>query len=124
MEVKLCDNEGMVSHEKVFPKNPFNRELTYMEQFNNLRRLGRHGPYEGDPFACTGSAHLGAEHIRCTNDAVHLHGVSSDCTHLFTHAHLVVVCPLCRAGTFVACEHVLSRQRAALRLQETLDAGQ
>lgn len=68
LEARLCDDDGMVSHERT-PPNAFDAELTYMKQLNNLRAVSGHGPYEGEPFHCTGSAHLAHEHIRCTSPA-------------------------------------------------------
>lgn len=76
MEVRLCDDNGMVSDERVEPGSPgtvFDPDLTYRKLLNNLR--ARNGsadtrkPYEGEPFACTGSAHAAGEHVRCTSPA-------------------------------------------------------
>lgn len=74
MEVRLCDDAGMVSKKPVDPPNAFDPELTYLKQLNNLRfrthgmRGGRADPVT-EPFACTGSAHQAGEHIRCTSPA-------------------------------------------------------
>jgi hypothetical protein len=61
-EQRLCDDGGMVSAE------PTDRVLTYLDRLNDLRALtGLPRVTEG--FACTGSAHLAGEHIRCTSPA-------------------------------------------------------
>lgn len=76
MEARLCDDDGMVSDERVAPGSPgtaFDPDLTYRKLLNNLR--ARNGnpdarkPYEGEPFPCTGSAHVAGEHVRCTSSA-------------------------------------------------------
>ncbi len=67
MEARLCDDAGMVSDVPVEPDNPFDSELTYLKQLNNLRGHTGLPPYDGEPFRCTGSAHLAREHIRCTS---------------------------------------------------------
>lgn len=73
LETRLCDDKGRVSHEAVTPTNPLAPGLTYIQQLNNLRSRTPHAkPYEGEPFACTGSAHLAGCHIRCTSPA-HAH---------------------------------------------------
>lgn len=76
MELRLCDDRGLVSDKPVEPGSPgtaFDPALTYRKLLNNLRaRNGNpdaRGPYEGEPFQCTGSAHLAGEHIRCTSPA-------------------------------------------------------
>lgn len=66
-EHRLCDDRGYVSDEPVQEPNPFDPDLTYRKQLNNLRGHTGLPPYEGAPFPCTGSAHLAREHIRCTN---------------------------------------------------------
>jgi hypothetical protein len=66
-EARLCDDAGMVSDTPVEPGNPFDPELTYRKQLNNLRAHTGLSPHEGPAFRCTGSAHLAREHIRCTN---------------------------------------------------------
>lgn len=76
MELRLCDDAGLVSDKRVEPGTPgttFDPDLTYVKLLNNLRaRNGnpdaRH-PYDGEPFLCTGSGHLAGEHIRCTSPA-------------------------------------------------------
>lgn len=72
MEVRLCDDEGLVSNERVAPGSPgtiLDPELTYLKLLNNLRGHGGHEPFDGSPFPCTGSAHLAGQHIRCTSPA-------------------------------------------------------
>lgn len=64
-EHRLCDDEGMVSAEP--HAGPF--EGTYLDFLNHLRGMSGHALYEGEAFACTGSAHLAWEHIRCTGPA-------------------------------------------------------
>jgi hypothetical protein len=69
-EALLCDDAGLVSTERVAPGAPgttFDPELTYLKLLNNLRAHTGLPPYEGEPFRCTGSAHLAGEHMRCTN---------------------------------------------------------
>jgi hypothetical protein len=66
---QLCDEDGIVSHKPVAEPNVFDADLTYYKQLNNLRRHSGFEPYEGEPFTCTGSAHLAGEHIRCTSIA-------------------------------------------------------
>jgi hypothetical protein len=56
MDMRLCDDEGMVDGE-------------YVVALNRLRSLSHLDPFKGAPFACTGSAHLAGEHIRCTSPA-------------------------------------------------------
>lgn len=65
-EWRLCDDEGMVSHNR-HPTDDDVEGATYIETLNFLRPAD--APYTGDPFACTGSAHLSGEHIRCTSPA-------------------------------------------------------
>jgi hypothetical protein len=76
MEVRLCDDTGLVSNERVEPDSPgtaFDPDLTYLKLLNNLRahnaNLDARKPYDGEPFVCTGSAHLAGQHIRCTSPA-------------------------------------------------------
>lgn len=78
MEVRLCDDNGMVSDERVEPGAPgtvFDPELTYLKLLNNLRaqtaRLRGDGRFDPttEPFPCTGSAHQAGEHIKCTSPA-------------------------------------------------------
>jgi hypothetical protein len=53
MEMRLCDDYGQ----------------TDLEKLNRLRYLSKYPAYTGLPFACTGSAHLAGEHVRCTSPA-------------------------------------------------------
>jgi hypothetical protein len=69
-EARLCDDNGMVSDEHVAAGAPgtiLDPELTYRRLLNNLRGHTGLPAWTGEPFACTGSAHLAREHIRCTN---------------------------------------------------------
>lgn len=69
MELRLCDDEGMVSHETAPDCVP---TKSYLDKLNMLRRhtkpFDEHRPVD-EPFPCTGSAHLAGEHIRCTSPA-------------------------------------------------------
>ena len=67
--MRLCDAAGMISHEPVDPPNPLAPGLTYCAQHNNLRGVTGHEPWTGEPFACTGHAHLAHMHILCTSPA-------------------------------------------------------
>lgn len=76
LELRLCDDAGMVSDEPVEPGSPgtlVSPDLTYRKLLNNMRARNNNPdarrPYEGAPFPCTGSAHLAGEHIRCTSPA-------------------------------------------------------
>lgn len=70
MEARLCDDQGLVSHEPVRCPDMLRPEWTYLRQLNHLRaRTPNAAPYEGEPFACTGSTHLAGEHIRCVSPA-------------------------------------------------------
>lgn len=51
MEMCLCDDHGYAD----------------LDLLDWMRALGGHPVYAGDPFPCTGSAHLGGQHVRCTN---------------------------------------------------------
>lgn len=69
-EARLCDDAGLVSDQRVTPGSPgtlLDPDLTYRQLLNNLRGHTGLPPYEGQPFRCTGSAHLAGEHFRCTN---------------------------------------------------------
>lgn len=69
MGQRLCDDSGMVSHEKV-PNLPTGYEPTYLEQFNFVRcHAGYRDKPQTEPFSCTGSMHAGREHILCTSPA-------------------------------------------------------
>lgn len=69
LEMRLCDDDGMVSRAQT---EHGVTGLTYLDVLNNLRAhtspQGEHKRIE-EPFACTGSAHLAGEHIRCTSPA-------------------------------------------------------
>jgi hypothetical protein len=67
MEMRLCDDAGMVSHERHPSESNPEGGATYLEMLNYLKPPDRQ--YHGDPFECTGSAHLGGKHIRCTSPA-------------------------------------------------------
>jgi hypothetical protein len=76
IEIRLCDDNGLVSDEKVEPGSPgtiFDPELTYRKLLNNLRARNSdpdaRAPYTDEPFVCTGSAHLAGQVFRCTNPA-------------------------------------------------------
>lgn len=80
MELRLCDDHGMVSHERAelpddrAPGVSVPAPESYLDRLNRLRALSLDGgekPYETitEPFACTGHAHLAGEHIRCTSPA-------------------------------------------------------
>jgi len=66
--VRLCDDDGMVSDQPV-DRVPFpgDEGLTYRGLLNNLRAHTGLPPYEGEPFRCTGSAHLAGMLIWCTS---------------------------------------------------------
>lgn len=67
MELRLCDDEGMVSHERQDGHDGPGTGATYIETLNFLKPVD--GQYTGEPFQCTGSAHLGGKHVRCTSPA-------------------------------------------------------
>ena len=71
MATRMCDDDGMVSATVATDMqglaNPELQRLTYLDKVNNMRRHTGLRPVE--PFACTGSAHLAGEHIRCTSPA-------------------------------------------------------
>lgn len=68
---RLCDDEGLVSHELVPERQAIHPGLTYYMMLNNLRARSSPPlpPFDGEPFVCTGSAHLAGEHICCTSPA-------------------------------------------------------
>lgn len=71
-DIRLCDDEGMVSDEPVKPGSPgtlLDPTLTYRGVLNNLRAHTGLAPYIGDWFVCTGSAHLAGIEFRCTSPA-------------------------------------------------------
>lgn len=77
MRLRMCDDEGMVSHDIVEGANlSASPTLTYLRLFNNLHGQTRSGNPTWEPFHCTGSAHLAGEHILCTSPA-HQIGVTS-----------------------------------------------
>lgn len=53
-EARLCDDEGMVEDE-------------FLDLYRRLATLDPERKVWDKPFVCTGSAHLGGEHIRCTS---------------------------------------------------------
>lgn len=67
--VRLCDDDGLVSDERVTPPNAFDTDLTYLRQLNNLRSYTGLAEYAGPTISCTGSVHLAGMHIRCTSPA-------------------------------------------------------
>ena len=70
--MRLCDDDGMVSDRRIPSLAGVSAERTFLDRLNNLRRntlpYGDHRPVT-EPFACTGSAHLAGEHIRCLSPA-------------------------------------------------------
>lgn len=65
MSLRLCDDHGMVNEQPI-PDGPAG--YTYRGRHNHL--AGMAGlPLVTEDFACTGSAHLAHEHIRCTSPA-------------------------------------------------------
>lgn len=70
-ETRLCDDQGMVSHEvavHVLGAAP----ISYLDAHNNMSAYHAYGSYPPlvtEPFFCTGSAHFGGMHIRCTSPA-------------------------------------------------------
>lgn len=77
MEMRMCDDDGMVSHTPIEEKRDISLldpKLTYLDRLNWLRNLtlrsqGEENDTIEEPFACTGHAHLAGEHIRCTSKA-------------------------------------------------------
>lgn len=69
VDMRLCDDDGMVSHQL---RSDRTRPQTYLEVLNMLRAhtkpFGEHKPVQ-EPFPCTGSAHLAGYHLRCTSPA-------------------------------------------------------
>lgn len=81
-EARLCDDDGVVSDNPVTPGAPgtaVSPGLTYRQLLNNLRRHKGMEPYTGEPFRCTGSAHLAGEHFRCTSPAHGWRPVTEGC---------------------------------------------
>lgn len=56
MGMTMCDPDGM-------------KRGPHLETLNRLRQLSGHEPYTGEPFTCTGHAHLAGEHIECLSSA-------------------------------------------------------
>jgi hypothetical protein len=76
MDVRLCDDAGMVSEEPVADRKLLEAEgTTYLDRLHNFRvrtalARGNKVPEKVTaPFTCTGHAHLMAEHMRCTSPA-------------------------------------------------------
>jgi hypothetical protein len=76
MEVRLCDDQGLVTDTPVEPGSPgttLDPELTYLKLHNNLRAHNTNPdtrkPTEHAGWVCTGHAHLAGQHIRCTGPA-------------------------------------------------------
>lgn len=70
IHVRLCDDRGMVSDERVpagAPGTLLDPELTYRKLVNNLRAQTGLPPVE--EFHCTGSAHLAREVFVCISPA-------------------------------------------------------
>jgi hypothetical protein len=73
IHMRLCDDEGMVSHEPI-EEEMSSADKTYLDRLNRLRNMtliGRGDKPETleEPFSCTGNAHLAGEHFRCTSPA-------------------------------------------------------
>lgn len=73
MELRLCDDDGIVSHEPVDEPGG-TLDGSYLERLNRLRNMtlrarGDKPETITEPFTCTGSAHLAGEHMRCTSPA-------------------------------------------------------
>ncbi|MDQ3933409.1 MAG: hypothetical protein M3340_02120 [Actinomycetota bacterium] len=95
MEVRLCDDAGMVSNERVKPGSPgtaFDPDLTYLRLHNNLAARNTNPDTRKpvtEPYACTGHAHLAGEHIRCTSPA-HAPGLPDDLNRVLRDQSVVV----------------------------------
>lgn len=97
MDMRLCDNDGVVSHN--FVEDGKDNE-TYLDRLNRLRNMtlrsqGNKEEWIGDPFNCTGHAHLAGEHIRCTSSAHH----TANPATFVTTAQLMTQFPIASAGT-------------------------
>lgn len=71
-EARLCDDASLISDNPVTPGAPgtaVSPGLTYRQLLNNLRGHTGLEPYTGEPFRCTGSAHLAGQHWFCTSPA-------------------------------------------------------
>lgn len=76
MDARLCDADGMVSHETVADPQLLEAPgTTYLDRVHNFRARTylAHGDRVPDridiPYGCTGHAHLMGEHMRCTSPA-------------------------------------------------------
>lgn len=91
MDMRLCDDGGMVSHNLVDDDKP-KGDKTYLDRHNRLARMRSVGqeprPPITKPFACTGDAHLAGAHIRCTSYA-----------HAVSYAQCMIQFPIASAGT-------------------------
>lgn len=75
MDLRMCDDAGLVSDEPVVDGNTLDR--TYIERFLRLKRMtpaGRENlrlrPEQAEGgWCCTGHAHLAGLHIRCSSRA-------------------------------------------------------
>jgi hypothetical protein len=71
IQVRLCDDDGMVSDQPVEPGShgtALDPDLTYLRLLNNLRAQTGLPPVR-EPFPCTGAAHLAGEEFHCTGPA-------------------------------------------------------
>lgn len=96
MNMRLCDDLGMVSYEPVHDDLP-TAHTSYLDRLNGLRSMSGHSPYEGEPFACTGDAHLAHEHIRCTSSAHRFQPIHHNCPKCgnLVYSHFTTcVCPI------------------------------
>jgi hypothetical protein len=67
-EIRLCDDNGMVSTERVEPGSPgteSDKDLTYLKLAINLRKYTGLSPVE--EFHCTGSMHAAGMLFLCTS---------------------------------------------------------
>lgn len=104
MEMRLCDDDGMVSHEAVIEPGRVSPspDESYLARLNRLRNMSRtaHGDkpeFIEESFTCTGNAHLAAQHIRCTSPA-HQTVPELSVSIVFGHHSTAVHqwhCPLC-----------------------------
>lgn len=82
IEMRMCDDSGMVSHEYVESKDrsadeSFKSGETYLDRHIRLMKMTKQGreylkahPDIGEkPWGCTGRAHYAGEYIRCTSPA-------------------------------------------------------
>jgi hypothetical protein len=75
--MRLCDDQGQVSHALIDAPEEPKIDGTYLERLNALRDATSHGGSRKPvttPFTCTGHAHLAGEHILCTSP---IHTVSA-----------------------------------------------